>query len=476
MILTFSVKADDIVRTDSNGCLAAKSKNVVSCAFAFDEAWDDYPIRHLFCINPAIEGHLETPALDASGSAVLSETALSIPARLRIGAYGIKADGDRITTKLATVHVDAGAYGYPENVPPPPQSIYEQLMKAIEDAIVLADSAANHADNLDLLIGDLSGLTTDDKATLVGAIDEVDAHSDELDERVTDLEESDFLQDGRLTALESEQVEQDARLDALEGEAETQGIRLTTTEDDIAGLKQAAASRLSIDVDSKTRAARFYAQLPQSFTLPDGDSLQLRLELLDIQPHGGRHGEADTHKDMRRRFRHPDDGLNPPATWSNISRKRGQYTPRTEGQEDLPPDMLFARTEWEVALPDDETKKGWLTFIGETDIESIFPLDTQILDALTRQPKKSKTGACFISRKGVVMHSGITMIYGWQEEPTSDEIGWIGKTSGRRQDFRFMLGILTGTAYIPLAVSETVTARIRGSREGDLSAYRLTVK
>jgi len=173
MILSFTVNGDNIVRSGANITekIASRSIGVIQCKFDFDAAWDAFDVRHLFAANASIEGHVETPILDSSGQAFLSETALSVPGRLMIGAYS--SDGtNRIVSELLTVDIVPGAYGVP-NVPDPPLSVYEQIMEDLQRALNLADSAANHAANLDLRIGDLSELTTDDKSTLVGAINEV---------------------------------------------------------------------------------------------------------------------------------------------------------------------------------------------------------------------------------------------------------------------------------------------------------------
>ena len=144
--LSFSVSAQRIELTDA-AMLVAGTVNEYTARFTFDESWDGYQRTAVFSCG------------DISREQLLTDDACTVPwevlisnGYLRVGVYGTK-DGSRLPTIWTErrLYINPGAGPTQEAADPSP-TLVEQLMARM---------------------GDLSALKTQDKSSLVAAINEV---------------------------------------------------------------------------------------------------------------------------------------------------------------------------------------------------------------------------------------------------------------------------------------------------------------
>ena len=144
--LSFSVSAQRIELTDA-AMLVAGTVNEYTARFTFDESWDGYQRTAVFSCG------------DISREQLLTDDACTVPwevlvsnGYLRVGVYGTK-DGSRLPTIWTErrLYINPGAGPTQESEDPSP-TLVEQLMARM---------------------GDLSALKTEDKSSLVAAINEV---------------------------------------------------------------------------------------------------------------------------------------------------------------------------------------------------------------------------------------------------------------------------------------------------------------
>lgn len=130
--------------------LVAGTVNVYTVSFSFDDAWDGLQRTAVFSCN------------GTSREQLLTDDACTVPwevlianDRLKVGVYGTRADGSRLPTIWAArkLFVNPGAGPTQEAADPSP-TLVEQLLGRI---------------------GDLDALNTEDKSSLVAAINEVRA-------------------------------------------------------------------------------------------------------------------------------------------------------------------------------------------------------------------------------------------------------------------------------------------------------------
>lgn len=144
--LSFSVSAQRIELTDA-AMLVSGTVNEYTARFTFDESWDGYQRTAVFSCG------------DISREQLLTDDACRVPwevllpgAYLKVGVYGIK-DGSRLPTIWTErrMYINHGAGPTQEAADPSP-TLVEQLLGRM---------------------GDLAALKTEDKSSLVAAINEV---------------------------------------------------------------------------------------------------------------------------------------------------------------------------------------------------------------------------------------------------------------------------------------------------------------
>lgn len=145
--LSYAVTGQRIETTET-AMLVAGTVNVYTARFAFDEAWDGLQRTAVF----AVDGITREQLLEDDACTVPWEV-LVAGNRLRVGVYGTKADGTRLPTIWTErrLYINPGAGPTQEAADPSP-TLVEQLLGRI---------------------GDPANLKTEDKSSLVAAINEV---------------------------------------------------------------------------------------------------------------------------------------------------------------------------------------------------------------------------------------------------------------------------------------------------------------
>ena len=128
--------------------LVAGTVNIYTARFAFDAAWDGLQRTAVF----AVDGITREQLLEDDACTVPWEV-LVAGNRLRVGVYGTKADGTRLPTIWTErrLYINPGAGPTQEAADPSP-TLVEQLLGRI---------------------GDPANLKTEDKSSLVAAINEI---------------------------------------------------------------------------------------------------------------------------------------------------------------------------------------------------------------------------------------------------------------------------------------------------------------
>lgn len=145
--LSYAVTGQRIETTET-AMLVAGTVNIYTARFDFDEAWDGLQRTAVF----AVDGITREQLLEDDACTVPWEV-LAAGNRLRVGVYGTKADGTRLPTIWTErrLYINPGAGPTQEAADPSP-TLVEQLLGRM---------------------GDLSALKTEDKSSLVAAINEV---------------------------------------------------------------------------------------------------------------------------------------------------------------------------------------------------------------------------------------------------------------------------------------------------------------
>lgn len=146
-ILSYAVTGQRIETTET-AMLVAGTVNVYTARFAFDAEWDGLQRTAVF----AVDGITREQLLEDDACTVPWEV-LVAGNRLRVGVYGTKADGTRLPTIWTErrLYINPGAGPTQEAADPSP-TLVEQLLGRI---------------------GDPANLKTEDKSSLVAAINEV---------------------------------------------------------------------------------------------------------------------------------------------------------------------------------------------------------------------------------------------------------------------------------------------------------------
>lgn len=145
--LSYAVTGQRIETTET-AMLVAGTINVYTARFAFDEEWDGLQRTAVF----AVDGITREQLLTDDACTVPWEV-LVAGNRLRVGVYGTKADGTRLPTIWTErrLYINPGACPTQEAADPSP-TLVEQLLGRI---------------------GDPANLKTEDKSSLVAAINEI---------------------------------------------------------------------------------------------------------------------------------------------------------------------------------------------------------------------------------------------------------------------------------------------------------------
>ena len=145
--LSYAVTGQRIETTET-AMLVAGTVNVYTARFAFDAEWDGLQRTAVF----AVDGITREQLLEDDACTVPWEV-LVAGNRLRVGVYGTKADGTRLPTIWTErrLYINPGAGPTQEAADPSP-TLVEQLLGRI---------------------GDPANLKTDDKSSLVAAINEI---------------------------------------------------------------------------------------------------------------------------------------------------------------------------------------------------------------------------------------------------------------------------------------------------------------
>lgn len=153
MIKTLSYAATgQRIETTETAMLVAGTVNVYTARFAFDEAWDGLQRTAVFASSDNTTSITREQLLTDDACTVPWEVLVS-GNYLRVGVYGTKADGSR----LPTVWTDRRQYIYPgagpsQEAADPSPTLVEQLLGRI---------------------GDPANLKTEDKSSLVAAVNEI---------------------------------------------------------------------------------------------------------------------------------------------------------------------------------------------------------------------------------------------------------------------------------------------------------------
>lgn len=145
--LSYAVTGQRIETTET-AMLVAGTVNIYTARFAFDEAWDGLQRTAVF----AVDGITREQLLEDDACTVPWEV-LVAGNRLRVGVYGTKADGTRLPTIWTErrLYINPGA-GPTQEASDPSPTLVEQLLGRI---------------------GDPANLKTEDKSSLVAAINEI---------------------------------------------------------------------------------------------------------------------------------------------------------------------------------------------------------------------------------------------------------------------------------------------------------------
>ena len=145
--LSYAVTGQRIETTET-AMLVAGTVNIYTANFSFDAAWDGLQRTAVF----AVDGITREQLLEDDACTVPWEV-LAAGNRLRVGVYGTKADGTRLPTIWTErrLYINPGAGPTQEAADPSP-TLVEQLLGRI---------------------GDPANLKTEDKSSLVAAINEI---------------------------------------------------------------------------------------------------------------------------------------------------------------------------------------------------------------------------------------------------------------------------------------------------------------
>ncbi|MDD6237676.1 MAG: hypothetical protein PUB00_09910 [Clostridiales bacterium] len=152
--MDFSVKQNQILRTDADRILTTGNVNSVICHFSFDEGYDGLDVFAVFYRNETLNRMVEL----VDGSCVIPWEVLEEEGILYVGAYGTKSENNavvkRLTTNSVAVRVtgDLSSAVLPDAAPTPDEwTAYRTEIlgykQAVETAAATATAKASVAEN-----------------------------------------------------------------------------------------------------------------------------------------------------------------------------------------------------------------------------------------------------------------------------------------------------------------------------------------
>lgn len=151
--MDFSVKQNQILRTDADRILTTGNVNSVVCHFSFDEGYDGLDVFAVFYRNETLNRMVEL----IDGSCIIPWEVLEEEGILYVGAYGTKTENNavvkRITTNSVAVRVsrDLSSVVLPDAPPTPDEwtSYRTEILgykQTVEAAAITASAKANAAE------------------------------------------------------------------------------------------------------------------------------------------------------------------------------------------------------------------------------------------------------------------------------------------------------------------------------------------
>ena len=151
--MDFSVKQNQILRTDADRILTTGNVNSVVCHFSFDEGYDGLDVFAVFYRNETLNRMVEL----TDGSCIIPWEVLEEEGILYVGAYGTKTENHavvkRITTNSVAVRVsrDLSSVVLPDAAPTPDEwtSYRTEILgykQTVEAAATVASVKANSAE------------------------------------------------------------------------------------------------------------------------------------------------------------------------------------------------------------------------------------------------------------------------------------------------------------------------------------------
>lgn len=151
--MDFSVKQNQILRTDADRILTTGNVNSVVCNFSFDEGYDGLNVFAVFYRNETLNRMVEL----IDGSCIIPWEVLEEEGILYVGAYGTKTENNavvkRITTNSVAVRVsrDLSSVVLPDAPPTPDEwtSYRTEILgykQTVEAAAITASAKANAAE------------------------------------------------------------------------------------------------------------------------------------------------------------------------------------------------------------------------------------------------------------------------------------------------------------------------------------------
>ncbi|MBS5660996.1 MAG: hypothetical protein KHW79_06910, partial [Clostridiales bacterium] len=151
--MDFSVKQNQILRTDVDRILTTGNVNSVVCNFSFDEGYDGLNVFAVFYRNETLNRMVEL----IDGSCIIPWEVLEEEGILYVGAYGTKTENNavvkRITTNSVAVRVsrDLSSVVLPDAPPTPDEwtSYRTEILgykQTVEAAAITASAKANAAE------------------------------------------------------------------------------------------------------------------------------------------------------------------------------------------------------------------------------------------------------------------------------------------------------------------------------------------
>ena len=139
---------DQVLRLNTKPKIASGGVNEDRIEFTFCELWADFTKTAVFYRDKNAVYHV---ALDGESCCFIPAQVLATPGTLYLGVFGEREDGTVRTSNIAQYRIEQGAITE-QVIPEPEPDIYAELLATM---------------------GDLNSLETNDKSSLVAAINEV---------------------------------------------------------------------------------------------------------------------------------------------------------------------------------------------------------------------------------------------------------------------------------------------------------------